>query len=239
MNRLLRSAGGDKSITSTDSTTGTNKKTNVLLVAVKDDMFKTDYTKYLDEVENQYDSHLFVFGTESREVSFNDEGFINEVRGGIGGEMLSDQEDRFYAENEEFQSKLDELMDEYDEDGEYYSESEEAPSLEGGTEEDYALYDAISNVITTTLRRCDDVMDDVTITIVTDRAVDFGSVDKSRSDIQELISQFQNEFGWRFNFLCSEKTAYDEALKLGINPSRSANYSTSEEAVNTLCQMLS
>lgn len=230
MSRLVGSSRWGGEYTPKGSIKPVNKKVNVLLIAVNDDMFKTNYTKYLEEVEDKYDSHLFVFGTGVREVTFNDQGLIDEVRGGIGGEQYSDQVNKFYAENQEVEFEEDEDNEvDYD---------EEIPVFRGGIREEYALYDAINSVITTAVRRCDNINDNVIITIVTDRAVDFGSIDNGRSDINELISKCQNEYGWTFNFLCKEKDAYDEAVKLGIKGSRSANYTSCDEAISTICSML-
>jgi len=102
----------------------------------------------------------------------------------------------------------------------------------GGVEENYALYDAIDAAIGSMYRKIDDPFNtDVSITIVTNTGIDYGSVHATKDSVSDLINKVKSKFGWSVNIMTNEGNAVDIASSLGIDSSNAINYCNASEAV--------
>ena len=195
---------------------------HVLLVGLKDEGFSASYKTYIDTAEAASDdTYIFGFGTECREMEFDENGFITSVRGGLGGQSVDDQPVEYH---EVYDEEIGEFID------------EEVERF-GGIDEEYALHDAISYLMATAVRRCSDVKDNMTITVVTDRCVDFGSKKHDKTSITNLMDQMRR-IGWKVNLLTLEVDAKEAAHQLGIDTERAFNYSCSGEAISIATELV-
>ena len=188
---------------------------NMLLVGVNDSTFKEDFTPYTNKLSENKDNFLTVYGNEPREAFF-DEGEIQAIRGGIGGELLGDAPVEY--------------SEQYDDEADEFYEGETTVDA-GGIQEAYSLYDAINVSIATCIRRCENVKNPVNIIIMTDRGVDYGS-NIGSSKVKDMITKARS-WGWKISLLVdsAERDVTSVALELGVDTKHAYNFEDAEEAI--------
>jgi hypothetical protein len=164
-----------------------------------------------------------VFGNEPREAEFAEDGTIDAIRGGIGGEQIEDAP----VERHEV----------YDEEEEEFYEEEVTVDY-GGIQEAYAMNDAINNSIARCLRRTKSTLDPVKIVIIADRGIDYGST-TSRAKVKEIVTRAR-KWGWIISLLVdsSERDVTSVAEELGVDFKRAYNFDTAEEAITIAKSLL-
>lgn len=114
---------------------------------------------------------------------------------------------------------------------------------DGLTNHDYspggltALYDAIGDAIVTARNRIRNVKgidrpNNVIFAILTDGGEN-ASTDYTKNDINKLISEMREEFGWTFIFLGANQDSFGVSSDLGISQSLTQNFEATETGVKS------
>lgn len=71
---------------------------DILVVGVKDEAFKFNYSRYVDVLHKDALPGIIVFGNEARSAGLDEQNYIDAVHGGIGGEFTNAETDGGIAE---------------------------------------------------------------------------------------------------------------------------------------------